>query len=97
MGDRAGVSGGILRRRRRFGRTRGRTIFMVGDFKQAIFGFQGTDPKELRMRATGFASSRHHSLTADDDAKAGAASNSAICRSKPASVPRRQFSTSSTQ
>ena len=32
------------------GRTR--TLFMVGDFKQAIFGFQGTDPREFdRMRA----------------------------------------------
>ncbi len=33
-----------------------RTLFMVGDFKQAIFGFQGTDPREfdqarLRFRA----------------------------------------------
>jgi ATP-dependent helicase/nuclease subunit A len=26
---------------------RHRTIFTVGDFKQAIFGFQGTDPKEF--------------------------------------------------
>ena len=26
---------------------RHRTIFMVGDFKQAIFGFQGTDPNEF--------------------------------------------------
>ena len=25
---------------------RWRTLFMVGDYKQAIFGFQGTDPKE---------------------------------------------------
>ena len=24
-----------------------RTLFMVGDFKQAIFGFQGTDPSEF--------------------------------------------------
>ena len=32
------------------GRTR--TLFMVGDFKQAIYGFQGTDPREFdRMRA----------------------------------------------
>ncbi|RST30850.1 double-strand break repair helicase AddA [Sphingomonas ginkgonis] len=30
-----------------------RTLFMVGDFKQAIFGFQGTDPREFsRMRET---------------------------------------------
>ena len=28
------------------GRTR--TLFMVGDFKQAIFGFQGTDPNEFK-------------------------------------------------
>jgi ATP-dependent helicase/nuclease subunit A len=25
-----------------------RTLFMVGDFKQAIYGFQGTDPKRFR-------------------------------------------------
>jgi ATP-dependent helicase/nuclease subunit A len=31
---------------------RNRTLFMVGDFKQAIYGFQGTDPREFdRMRA----------------------------------------------
>ena len=31
---------------------RARTVFMVGDFKQAIFGFQGTDPEEFnRARA----------------------------------------------
>ena len=30
---------------------RWRTLFMVGDFKQAIFGFQGTDPREFeKMR-----------------------------------------------
>ena len=28
-----------------------RTIFMVGDFKQAIFRFQGTDPKEFQRAA----------------------------------------------
>ena len=27
---------------------RTRTLFMVGDFKQAIFGFQGTDPNEFQ-------------------------------------------------
>ena len=31
---------------------RKRTMFMVGDFKQAIYGFQGTDPREFdKMRA----------------------------------------------
>ena len=28
---------------------RWRTLFMVGDFKQAIFGFQGTDPREFEQ------------------------------------------------
>ena len=28
-----------------------RTFFMVGDFKQAIFGFQGTDPRGSSRRA----------------------------------------------
>ena len=33
--------------------SRARTLFMVGDFKQAIYGFQGTDPSEFnRMRDT---------------------------------------------
>ena len=31
------------------GEGRHRTIFMVGDFKQAIFRFQGTDPEEFRL------------------------------------------------
>ena len=32
---------------------RWRTLFMVGDFKQAIYGFQGTDPREFEtMRKT---------------------------------------------
>jgi ATP-dependent helicase/nuclease subunit A len=30
---------------------RHRTMFMVGDFKQAIFRFQGTDPKEFKRAA----------------------------------------------
>ena len=31
-------------------RARCRTLFMVGDFKQAIFGFQGTDPQRIQAR-----------------------------------------------
>jgi ATP-dependent helicase/nuclease subunit A len=31
-----------------------RTIFTVGDFKQAIFGFQGTDPEHYRAAGIGF-------------------------------------------
>jgi ATP-dependent helicase/nuclease subunit A len=33
---------------------RPRTIFTVGDFKQAIFGFQGTDPREFERARTYF-------------------------------------------
>lgn len=32
-----------------------RTIFAVGDFKQAIFGFQGTDPREFERATDHFA------------------------------------------
>ncbi len=32
-----------------------RTLFMVGDFKQAIFGFQGTDPGEFEKARRAFA------------------------------------------
>ena len=32
-----------------------RTIFAVGDYKQAIFGFQGTDPEQYRLAGEDFA------------------------------------------
>jgi ATP-dependent helicase/nuclease subunit A len=32
-----------------------RTLFIVGDFKQAIYGFQGTDPREFEEAREGFA------------------------------------------
>ena len=40
---------------------RHRTIFMVGDFKQAIFRFQGTDPEEFR-RAREWAREKSNAL-----------------------------------
>jgi ATP-dependent helicase/nuclease subunit A len=50
---------------------RWRTLFMVGDFKQAIYGFQGTDPAEFgRMRD----SVRHRAsllVEAEDQADSG--------------------------
>jgi ATP-dependent helicase/nuclease subunit A len=33
----------------------GRTLFLVGDFKQSIFGFQGTDPREFSKAGDHFA------------------------------------------
>ncbi|HMI41913.1 MAG TPA: double-strand break repair helicase AddA [Sphingomicrobium sp.] len=49
---------------------RWRTLFMVGDFKQAIFGFQGTDPREfeaMRKKVRGKAESLRD---AEDEADA---------------------------
>ena len=37
---------------------RNRTLFMVGDFKQAIYGFQGTDPREFERGARGVQAAR---------------------------------------
>ena len=78
---------------------RWRTLFMVGDFKQAIFGFQGTDPDEfdairrvprsLGRAARGGGRSRRRA--------SGWRSSSATCRSTPASARRRRSSTSSTR
>ncbi len=34
---------------------RSRTVFSVGDYKQAIFGFQGTDPEKYRQAGNEFA------------------------------------------
>jgi len=42
---------------------RHRTLFMVGDFKQAIFRFQGTDPEEFK-RARAWVKERSDSLRA---------------------------------
>jgi len=46
---------------------RRRTLFMVGDFKQAIFGFQGTDPQRFREAR------EHFRRKADELAEAEAA------------------------
>ena len=52
---------------------RGRTIFMVGDFKQAIFGFQGTDPQEFNRARDWVRQQSAALLETDEDARAGAA------------------------
>jgi ATP-dependent helicase/nuclease subunit A len=36
------------------GEDRSRTLFMVGDLKQAIYGFQGTDPRKFQEAREGF-------------------------------------------
>ena len=45
---------------------RHRTLFMVGDFKQSIYGFQGTDPGRFHEVKAGFRS-RAESLRGGDD------------------------------
>jgi ATP-dependent helicase/nuclease subunit A len=52
---------------------RGRTIFMVGDFKQAIFGFQGTNPQEFENARAWVRQQSAALLQADEDSQAGAA------------------------
>jgi ATP-dependent helicase/nuclease subunit A len=49
---------------------RWRTLFMVGDFKQAIYSFQGTDPasfEEMRRRALGMAADLAEAARGDLD------------------------------
>jgi ATP-dependent helicase/nuclease subunit A len=43
-----------------------RTLFMVGDFKQAIYGFQGTDPRRFQEAREAF-KRRAGTLSAGDD------------------------------
>ena len=43
-----------------------RTLFTVGDFKQAIFGFQGTDPLFFRAAETYFAERAEQVRGTDD-------------------------------
>ena len=45
---------------------RSRTLFMVGDFKQAIYGFQGTDPERFRDAREKFRSRAEALGTGDD-------------------------------
>jgi ATP-dependent helicase/nuclease subunit A len=45
---------------------RTRTLFMVGDFKQAIYGFQGTDPERFREAREMF-KRRAEALSSGDD------------------------------
>lgn len=45
---------------------RNRTLFMVGDFKQAIYGFQGTDPRRFQAAREAF-KQRAAELSGGDD------------------------------
>ena len=75
---------------------RHRTLFMVGDFKQAIYGFQGTDPKRFDEARRGSGSARPRSATATIcSATSGARASSATCRSRRASARRSRCSMSS--
>jgi ATP-dependent helicase/nuclease subunit A len=45
---------------------RWRTLFMVGDFKQAIYGFQGTDPEEFDRARREFRSKAEELVAGED-------------------------------
>lgn len=45
---------------------RWRTLFTVGDFKQAIYGFQGTDPQEFEKMRAAFKSRADELLAAEE-------------------------------
>ncbi|HET7816838.1 MAG TPA: double-strand break repair helicase AddA [Sphingomicrobium sp.] len=55
------------------GDERSRTIFMVGDFKQAIFGFQGTDPQEFENARRWVREQSAAHRAADEDDREGRA------------------------
>ena len=69
---------------------RRRTLFMVGDFKQAIYGFQGTDPKRFREAREQF---KRRARRACARAVEAATASSAISRSPRASARRSRCST----
>ena len=50
---------------------RWRTRFMVGDFKQAIFGFQGTDPAEFNTMRASVRNRAQLLIEAEDEADTG--------------------------
>ena len=50
---------------------RWRTLFMVGDFKQAIFGFQGTDPGEFNHMRDAVRTRAQLLIEAEDQADSG--------------------------
>ena len=74
---------------------RWRTLFTVGDFKQAIFGFQGTDPREFDRGARD--GKRAPMRAAEARPTASPRASSAISPSRPASVRPSQSSTWSTR
>ena len=50
---------------------RWRTLFMVGDFKQAIYGFQGSDPAEFNRMRTSVRERAQRLIDAENDADLG--------------------------
>ncbi len=64
MGDHRAAGRGISSAARAKPSSGSRTLFMVGDFKQAIYGFQGTDPRALPRGARGFQAPRRRAALA---------------------------------
>ena len=77
--------------------SRNRTLFMVGDLKQAIYGFQGTDPRKFREAREAF-KQRAAAVGGGDDlfSYQARSRSSSTCRSPPAFARPSRCSTSST-
>ena len=67
-----------------------RTLFMVGDYKQAIFSFQGTDPREFERFKVKWQRAQAN-WSRPPTMPRCAPANFATCRSMPASALRRRF------
>ena len=76
---------------------RSRTLFMVGDFKQAIYGFQGSDPRKFQDAKEAFKQRAAAVSTGDDSFPISRGQkDSATSRSPRAFALRNLYSTSST-
>ena len=60
-----------------------RTLFAVGDFKQAIFGFQGTDPREFDAAKARFKALADDARAAAEDAYDASGSAADLPRARP--------------
>ena len=79
----------VFRRARR-ARRRSRTLFTVGDYKQAIFGFQGTEPAQFRARRERhFAAARERSATTMPERRSRAAVRAAVADRTASARPGR--------
>jgi ATP-dependent helicase/nuclease subunit A len=59
-----------------------RTLFLVGDFKQAIFGFQGTDPEEFNTARRAFAARAEAARAMAEEAAEASGDDTGLTRAR---------------